>query len=62
VGTELVNDRVLILGWREGARHHGTEALLLTLQDLPAVLQARHARVPRRQSTLAPEKGTFKQS
>jgi hypothetical protein len=62
VGTELVNDGVLILGRGEGARHHGAEALLLALQDLPAVLQARHARVPRRQSTLAAEKGTVKQS
>ena len=52
VGTELVDDGVLVLGWGEGASDQGGEALLLALQDLPAVLQARHAGISCRQGTL----------
>ncbi len=40
MSVELVNDGVLVLGGRKGAGHQGGEALLLALEDLPAVLQA----------------------
>ena len=46
VCPEFVDQKVLILGGREGSGDERGETLLLALDDLPAVLQARYSRVP----------------